>query len=82
MWSFQLETIQRLIEKLELFTNHQYIKAMMLYTDYTPYILFCSISLDHVQYLIWLSPIQIRKEIWAHFQENHLRCWILGTLPP
>jgi hypothetical protein len=62
MWSFQLETIQRLIEKLELFTNHQYIKAMMLYTDYTPYILFCSISLDHVQYLIWLSPIQIRKE--------------------
>ena len=51
--------------KLELFTDHQYIKSMMLFTHYTPYILFYSISLEqigHVHYLIWLSPIPIRKE--------------------
>ena len=35
-------------------------------------------------YLIWLSPIQIKKEggggLDPIFRKNNLRCWILGVL--
>ena len=59
-----------------------------LYTLYRSNLLCYLISLGqmcHMHYLIWLSPIPIKKEegVWAPiFGKNNLRCQILGLLPP